>query len=87
MKTQGISTLLFLIVAGICGAVGYVIGATKSIILQEQMVRRGVARKLEDPNGETHFEIGQVIDGKVTFDEPLEDREFCAVKQSRSRRA
>lgn len=71
MKSQGIPMLLFLIVAASCGAFGYVAGATRAIVLQEQMVRRGVARRLEGPNGESHFEIGQVIEGRVTFDGPL----------------
>lgn len=43
MKSQGIPMLAFLIVAGICGAVGYVIGESRHVLLQERLVNLGYA--------------------------------------------
>jgi len=41
VKTQGIPMLAFLIVAAICGAVGYVIGYQRNVRLIEEGVSRG----------------------------------------------
>jgi hypothetical protein len=48
---HGIPLIAFLIVAAICGAVGYVAGVIRYVDLQDDLVRRGIKRVEVKPDG------------------------------------